>query len=361
MLKLLIKIFLISNVICLTVFLYVQTGGLGGNLVNESITDEVQSGHDVDDDEGVNVFIVNGFKAFKLDEEVVLASGLAFEKPQSISFVVETLAYAEIINVAPLVLLKTEYQNVLADRKVFQNELHNQNKVLKRAEALHKVKSLSTRDLEKNRADRDLKASQLNAMNTRVSSFEYKIKSLWGNTLSNLILGQGEETLFSELASHETSLITVSLPKNKTLMHQQQRVFVSHVNQRDTAFLATYLQQAQQVSNPLYGESYIYFLKSQKIRAGMRLFAWIEENGENIEGYFIPENAIVWYANEPWIYIKQGEELFLRKPLGGAKKIDKGWLLKDKSLVGEDVIVTVGGQILLSEEFKWAIPDEDDD
>ena len=93
----------------------------------------------------------------------------------------------------------------------------------------------------------------------------------------------------------------------------------------------------------------------------MRLFAWVEESGNSSEGYFITDQAVIWYANEPWIYVKHGEELFIRKPLGKAKKIDNGWLLEDKTLVGDDLVVIKGGQILLSEEFKWAIPDENDD
>lgn len=153
----------------------------------------------------------------------------------------------------------------------------------------------------------------------------------------------------------------LSLPKNKTLDEQQQKVFVNHVNQRDAALSATYLQQAQHVNNSLYGESHIYVIESQKIRPGMKLFAWVEESGVNIEGLFIPESAIVGYASQPWIYVVQDDELFIRKPLGEAGKINKGWLLNDETLVGDDLVVTRGGQTLLSEEFKWAIPDEDDD
>jgi hypothetical protein len=93
----------------------------------------------------------------------------------------------------------------------------------------------------------------------------------------------------------------------------------------------------------------------------MKLFAWIEESGVNIEGLFVPESAVIWYANQPWIYLVQDDELFIRKPLSDVRKINDGWLLKDDSLIGGDLLVTKGGQTLLSEEFKWAIPDEDDD
>jgi hypothetical protein len=359
--NLLIKSFLLLTVICLVVFLFFQTTDLGSELPGKLILESEARNNDDKDVGEAKVIIVDGFKAIQLDEETIAASGLEFEAPKNISFKPEFIAYADVVDVEPLVSLKTERQVMLAEQKILKNDLTNYNKILKRAEALHKVKSLSTRDLEKNRADRDLKASRLSAMNTRLNSFEYKIKSLWGETLASFILGQDKQHVFDALASYKTSLVLLSLPKNKTLEHLKQKVFVSNINRRETARAVTYLDQAKYINNPLYGESYFYLLESEKLRARMHLFAWIEEGEKSMEGVFVPESAVIWYANEPWIYLKHDETLFVRKALGDARKINNGWLLKDDVLIDSDLIVTRGGQTLLSEEFKWAIPDEDDD
>ena len=92
----------------------------------------------------------------------------------------------------------------------------------------------------------------------------------------------------------------------------------------------------------------------------MKLFAWVEEGEQEAEGLFVPESAVVWYANNPWIYIKR-DDLFIRKPIKDARKINGGWLMQNELLTVDDLVVTKGGQTLLSEEFKWAIPDEEDD
>jgi hypothetical protein len=363
--NLLIKSFLVFIVIFLTIFLIVWTMDMDGGLINDFVVNN--ENHKNDDSSGRDhiseqkIFIVDGYKAIQINEEIIVASGLEFGQLEAMSFKPEFIAYAEVINIEPLVSLKTEYQAILSEQKILQYDLYNHNKILKRAEALHKAKSLSTRDLEKNRADRDLKASQLNAMNTRLTNYEYKVKSLWGDALASFILDQEKQTYFDELASYNKLLILLSLSKNQTLANQQQKVFVSNINQRETALTVSYLDQAKHVNNPLYGESYIYLLDSQKLRAGMRLFAWIEESSNSVEGLFVPESAVIWYANAPWIYLKHGEDLFVRKPLGNARKVNKGWLLEDESLIVNDLVVTRGGQTLLSEEFKWAIPDEDDD
>ena len=354
----LIKSFLVLLVISLILFLTVQI--TDENAINELISNQ-QSDEDDEQSEQERISIVDGYKAIQLDEEVISVSGLEFEKIKTISISPEFMAYAEVIDVSELVSLKTEYDGLIADRNIVQNSLQNQNKILERANALHKAKSLSTRELEKNRADRDQKIAELNACNTRVHSFVYSIKSSWGEQLASFILNKEKQGEFDLLASYQISLILLSLPKNKVLAFEQQNVFINNLNQRETALAATYLDRASRINNSLYGESFFYLLKSEKVRAGMRLFAWIEEADTDTEGYFVTNNAIIWYANEPWVYVKRGEDLFIRKPLGSARRMDDGWLLEDKLLADDELLVIKGSQTLLSEEFKWAIPDENDD
>lgn len=361
MMNWLIKSFLILLVISLATFLAVRAIDKDNGFINEIIVNDNTGEENDEQDDEEKISIIDGYKAIELDEEVAEASGLKFESLKSISIRAEFIAYAEVVDIQPLVSLKTDHQDLLAERKALQNNLYNHNKILARAEALHKVKSLSTRDLEKSRFERDEKASKLNAANTRINGFVLKIKTNWGDILSELILDKEKQDEFDKVASQLKALILLSLPKSKSLDPQNQTVFVGGLNKRESAQNISYLDQAKRVNNPLYGESYFYLLDSQKVRTGMRLFAWIEESENIREGYFITDKAVIWYANEPWIYVKHGKALFIRKPLGNAKKIDNGWLLEDKALVGDDLVVTEGGQTLLSEEFKWAIPDENDD
>jgi hypothetical protein len=359
--NLLIKFLLLLIIIGLSFFLYTQVSTMDSSLLNELISAE--NGQDEDDDneeDEERIHIVDGYKAIQLEKEIIDASGIKSEELTGMSFKPEFTAYADVIDIAPLVVSKTEYTNLLAEQKILQNDLHNYYQILKRAEALHKTNSLTTRELEKIRADHDLKYYKSNAMKTRLESFTYQLESKWGGVISSLILDQEKQLQFDKLASNKASLILLSLLKNQTLTNQQQKVFVSIRNQREEAKQASYLDQARQISNPLYGESYIYLLNMRKLSAGLRLFAWVEEEDELINGLFLPDSAVIWYANEPWIYIKYNDELFVRRPIGTARKLTNGWLLEE-SLMNDTLVVTSGGQTLLSEEFKWAIPDEDAD
>lgn len=348
-------------VVSLSAFLVVNWVDKDNAFINELKSVDTDDGDDDDDDELEKVLIIDGYKAVKLDEEVVETSGLEFEEIQPYALRTEYTAYADVVDVTTLVSARIEYLGLIADRKVLENELYNHNKVLERANALHKAKSLSTRDLERARADRDLKYSKLNVVKTRIDGFAYELKSTWGEKIYALIVGQDKKTELDQLASNQTLLIRLSLPKNKSLSDIQQNVYVSYQNKRDSAEQAVYFDRATFVNNPLYGESFYYLLNTEKIRMGMRLFAWVEEGHDTTKGYLINDKAVIWYANEPWVFVRHSDELYIRKPLSTAKRVNDGWFLYDNTLIGDDLIVTEGGQTLLSEEFKWAIPDENDD
>lgn len=358
--KLLTKLFFVLIIICTVLFLVMRSSEVGDSLFTELLTSERED-HNKDDDEDNKVIVIDGFKAIQLEDETIENSGIDSQVLERMTFKPESIAYAEVVDVAPLVALKTEYEATLAEQNIHISELHNYDKILNRAKALHKAKSLSARDLDRSRADRDLKSSQLRAINTKLGSIKYNVKSSWGNTIADYIFDENKRSDFDLIASNKKKLILVSLPKNKTLNHKEQNIFVSNINQRDTATQAVFLDYAKHVNNPLLGESYFYLIESETIRTGMKLFAWFDENSDELEGVFVPDSAVIWYANEAWIYIKQDKSIFVRKSLANALKINNGWLLQDEKLINNKPVVVNGGQTLLSEEFKWAIPDEDDD
>lgn len=349
----------------LTVILLIA--GLGGiaymvenDMVREFLTENGANDNDDEDTGEERIHIIDGYKAVKLDDEQLENAGIQSEQLSVMEFRPELSAHAEVIDIAPLVNLKTGYANLHAEKKILQNALQNLRANLARAQALHKARSLSTRELEQHRAAVDNKNAELDAVLTRIDSLAYRIKSDWGEVTGSMVLDADKEPLFNRLAMHEDFLVMLSLPKNMTLTGTDQNVYVNHVNRRAGAVSATYLDQARHAGNPLYGESYIYLVSSEKLRPGMRLFAWIEETDETLTGLFVPEKAVIWYANDPWIYIQHDRDIFVRKPLAGAKRVENGWLLNN-GVDRDDMVVVKGGQTLLSEEFKWAIPDEDAD
>ncbi|MEY3650691.1 MAG: hypothetical protein RLZZ351_56, partial [Pseudomonadota bacterium] len=62
-----------------------------------------------------------------------------------------------------------------------------------------------------------------------------------------------------------------------------------------------------------------------------------------------------------WVYKKEGKENFIRLPISTEQPSKDGWFIKPSIIQTNDEIVTSGAQLLLSEEFKYQIKNENED
>ena len=89
---------------------------------------------------------------------------------------------------------------------------------------------------------------------------------------------------------------------------------------------------------------------------------------ESTDGVVIPSNAVVWYAGKAWAYFKAESKdknndinsvKFIRKPINTDTEVDEGWF--NQGLDENSEVVISGAQLLLSEEFKYQIKNENED
>jgi hypothetical protein len=98
----------------------------------------------------------------------------------------------------------------------------------------------------------------------------------------------------------------------------------------------------------------------------MRLTVQMDEDASqnsNLKesGLLIPNSAVVWYGGKAWIYKKQDKENFVRLPISTERPYKGGWFNESSIIKADDEIVTSGAQLLLSEEFKYQIKNENED
>jgi hypothetical protein len=70
--------------------------------------------------------------------------------------------------------------------------------------------------------------------------------------------------------------------------------------------------------------------------------------------------AVVWHGGRAWAYVKEGESTFVRKPVSTAQEVPGAWFNAEGFEEGEQVVVS-GAQLLLSEELKFQIRNENED
>jgi hypothetical protein len=91
----------------------------------------------------------------------------------------------------------------------------------------------------------------------------------------------------------------------------------------------------------------------------MRVNVVPAQASSSLKGVLVPNQAIAWHGGMAWIYVKTKPDTFLRKPVASDIELDNGWF--DNSLTPGTEVVIRGAQLLLSEEFKFQIKNENDD
>jgi post-segregation antitoxin (ccd killing protein) len=165
--------------------------------------------------------------------------------------------------------------------------------------------------------------------------------------------------LLSAFLSGRKALLQITLPVDKQLPNDIKMIEVEVSGNRSAAIKAELVSAALQTDAIAQGESYFFQADGSHIRPGMRIAAWVPEQGENQSGVVIPKSALVWHLDQAFVYVKIAEEHFSRRNIDQFLPLADGYFVSHGLNAG-DQLVTTGGQMLLSEEFKGQIPNEDD-
>lgn len=128
----------------------------------------------------------------------------------------------------------------------------------------------------------------------------------------------------------------------------------------------------------LSGRHLLYLAPGDGLAVGMRLTAR-GRGGAAQSGVAVPAGAVIWHAGQPWVYVRESAteaeapasaaraasapatavDRFQRRAVPGARRDGDRWFIP--GLEDDDPVVTRGAQVLLSEELKFQIKNENDD
>ncbi|MBL1142378.1 MAG: hypothetical protein HND53_10140 [Proteobacteria bacterium] len=323
---------------------------------------ETEHDDDDDDDDEVNTRqqLVDGKLQVRIEKETQQLAGIRTSLAENISVRSENRAFATVIDIKEIIDLRASYRNVAARREVINTNYRNASKLLEQLKVLHKeARNISARELQEAQSSWEEYRARMRAADVELQNIRATMVQKWNTEITDMALKDDSE-IFNRLTQREEFIILVTLKAEQQLDPNTAFVFVNRIDDRMHARKAYFISPAPFSDSTLQGETYFFRTNADKIRIGMRLYVWLPGTGFTGQGVNIPEEAIVWYAGKPWAYVQVDDELFSRRSLIDAIEVSGSWLVKENFDVGEKV-VTSGAQTLLSEEFKWAIPDEDDD
>jgi len=315
--------------------------------------EEIETPSRVANQEGITVITIS--PATQVQSEIRTTALQASSHQASIS------TYGSVISIDSLIDLRTRYLAAQSDIQVLRTSLAQNKQEYARLHALNQD--------DKNVSDKVVAAAAANikADEARIAAAESgsrniadSMRQTWGEVLTKHAISQNSSALLQNLIAGKEVLVQTTLPFDAAEPRDNSSIMIAPTAAPSHTIKAYYISRAPISNSTIQGKTYFYTAKSTELRAGMQVNALSATSNKSSSGVLIPNNAIVWYSGKPWVYQKTGNDKFSRLPVNTDVEIDNGWFYHG-SLKANDHVVTSGAQLLLSEEFKSQITNENED
>ncbi len=271
----------------------------------------------------------------------------------------ESLAYGKVLDIRSLLELRSRYRTAQSELAIAEAALSVARKNHDRLETLHRESIIATRDLIQAESQLAADLARQQAALRHIREVSEEALQTWGEELFKQAV-EVESRLIQGLLNHSLVLILIALPATQSLHGNLQGITIAPSGEPNKSRSARLISPAPKTEESTQGETWFFESASNGLRSGMRLDAWIPHTGQASKGVLIPQSAVVWHEGSPWVYLKSGDDGFVRRPVGSHREKGGDWFVADGLSAGEELVV-VGGQMLLSEEQRRNTPKGDDD
>ncbi len=314
--------------------------------------EEIESADRVEEKDGISIV--------SLSPAVQKNSGIKTATVDAMAYQDEIRSFGTVMPIDSLITTKADITNLQAQRNASVVNKKQQQVQYERLKALNADdKNVSDLAVQQALAALNNTNATIRSTTLQIQNLEASTKLKWGSLLANAALGKQSSPLFKKLLSREHVLIQISLPFNTANPKTGDFIEVTPLNGTQP-IKATYLSAAATADRNGAGKTFYYSAPASNLRTGMRVSVQASASESSAsDGIVIPSNAVVWYAGTPWAYFKQGGNQFVRKPISAETEVDAGWF--NVGFDADSQVVVQGAQLLLSEEFKYLIKNENDD
>ena len=313
-------------------------------------------GEDDDDDDDISrVELIGGLPTVTLSEETQEQTGIEVVEARNVTYREEITAFGRVMDLGPLFALRERVGAAAARLGAGEAALTYGAKNLKR---LKKLKGdVSTKALQQAEMEKRASRAEVNGALLSLRALRGAARTSWGKTLADMALADGDAA-FKPFLLGEAVVLLVTLPPGESLPQGVQSAQVGDAD--GGAVQADYLSAAPMADPVIGGDTYFFSVPGLSLRSGRGLLVRLAGADREKEGVIVPHEAIIWYSGKPWAYVQVDETHFVRRHVPEIVETDEGWFTMDAVRAGEK-LVRQGAQMLLSEEFRWQINEEDDD
>jgi len=296
-------------------------------------------------------------------------SGIQTEKLTAAQHQSTTASYGTVETIDSLVNLRASYLAALAEGNVTNATISNAKQNVKRLQLLNQDdKNVSDRVLQEAVATLNNEQARLAASSTLAKGIHDSLRQQWGATLANLAIKTGANSELQPLLDSREVLLKVVLPFDVT-PDKNSLLQIAQIGGQAHLAKARFISDAPKADSTIQGKTYYYLASAGNLRAGMRVIVRLNSQKKATSGVIVPHEATVWFANQAWAYQKLASgkpdsDKFVRRLISTEIEIESaeisGWYNTTNLNAGDELVVK-GAQLLLSEELKYQITNENDD
>lgn len=259
-------------------------------------------------------------------------------------------ASATVMDLQALIDLRTRLSRVHGQYQVAQASAAASQQEFERLRTLYRNgQNTSLKTLQAAEASWKADQARMDAAHAASRDIRHQAQQQWGKILSDWAFKNTPSPL-TGLLDRQRILLRVSLPADEALARPPAHIQITGFGESENQ-VADLISASPQSDPRIQGQTYFYQTAAGSLASGMRLKAWVALSGVPTQGVIIPSSAVVWYAGQPWVYVRLDPEHFVRRAISAPQSVPGGWFVSQGFQPGERVVVS-GAQLLLSEEFK---------
>ena len=270
-------------------------------------------------------------------------------------------SYGTVVSIDTLIELRTRYLAAKAEASVVRASLSNSQQEYQRLLQLNQDnRNISDRAVQLAEAAWKVDEAKVAAAETTASNLRDTMRQQWGETVTADATRPALAASMQRLLQYQEVLLQIALPFEVATPKPGSKLLVTPAASSAKPIQAELVSASPQTDSTMQGKTYYYRAAAGDLRTGMRVSVHIADAGKTVSGVVVPTSAVVWYGGKAWVYRKQDAEHFVRLAISTDVAASDGWF-NVGVLKPDDAVVTSGAQLLLSEEFKYQIKNENED
>lgn len=288
--------------------------------------------------------------------------GIAYATVKPAEFAAQSAVAITVLDVQPLLELRGHLKSVQADAVAARAAATASTAEEARVRALYEDdRNASQRALQSASAQAQADAARSRSAEAAVDTLRAQARTSWGETVAGWL--ESDAGQIERLVAGKDALLRVGVRPEDAAGAPGSLHVVLPGSARTV--MAIPIGPAPRADAQQGGSGLLYRLQNAGVRPGMRLSGSLGSRGEARAGALIPASAVVWHAGKPWVYLREADDKlpdaseFRRRDISTGEAVGENWFVA--GFEDDAEVVVRGAQVLLSEELKFQIKNENDD